>query len=112
MTTPPTVSDSTLLAIGGCVIALVVIIVKWAVDRALRKVDARLDEREKEQEEDVLHSLKGQQVMMDCLHEMLKHMITGDHIDDLEQVQSELEEYRRKNKDRTLKKAALYEARR
>jgi hypothetical protein len=105
-------SDKALIWIGGGVIALAVIIIKWALDRVLRKVDQRLDERDKENEEDVLHSLKGQQVVMDCLHEMLRHMITGDHIADLERVQTEMEGYRQENKDRTLKKAAKYESRR
>lgn len=105
-------SDKTLLWIGGGVVALAVVVIKWALDRMLEQVDERLDERDKENEEDVLHSLRGQQVVMDCLHEMLRHMITGDHIADLESVQTEMESYRQENKDRALKKVAKYESRR
>ena len=50
-------SDKTLLWIGGGVVALAVVVIKWALDRMLEQVDERLDERDKENEEDVLHSL-------------------------------------------------------
>ena len=55
--------------------------------------------------------MKGQQVIGDCLHEVLRHMTTGNHIEDLERVQAELEAYRQENQAAMMKKAAKYNLR-
>ena len=55
--------------------------------------------------------MRGQQVIGDCLHEVLRHMITGNHIEDLERVQTELEAFRQENQSALMKKAAKYNLR-
>ena len=107
----PQPSNETLLAIGAGFVAVVVVIVKWAIDRTLRKVDRKLDERDREREEDTLLQMKGQQITCDCLHEIIYCLINGTHNGGLEQVSKDLEEYRRENKESTIRKAAKYNLR-
>ncbi|MBR6464570.1 MAG: hypothetical protein IKS81_04700, partial [Verrucomicrobia bacterium] len=65
----------------------------------------------KEQIEDAILQGQGQQVMSTCLAEILKHMITGNHIEDLERAQQDLESFRRDNEAALLRKAAKYNLR-
>ena len=104
-------SSTALLYIGAGFVSLVLIIVKWAIDRTLKQVDRRLDERDREREEDALLAMKGQQITCDCLHEIIYCLVNGTHNGGLEQVSQDLEDYRRENKASTLRKAAKYNLR-
>ena len=101
--------------IGIIVVGVIGWFVGWYVPKTL---DARFDRKEredaeyrKEQVEDAYRQARGQQVMGDCLHEVLRHMITGNHIDDLERVQNELESFRAENAQAILRKATKYNLR-
>ena len=104
----PSLNDKTYAMIGVGVIALIVVLVKWAIEYTLKKVERKLDERDREREEDALLSMKGQQIICDCLHEIIYCQVNGTHNGGLEQVSKELEEYRAENRNITLKKAAKY----
>ena len=102
-------------AIGIGVVAVVGWLFKWWIAKTL---DARFAKKEREDQEyrreqvdDAIRSLKGQMVMSGCLAEILKHMITGDHIEDLERQQQALEAFRSENEAAMLKKAAKYNLR-
>ena len=101
--------------IGAAVVGAVGWFAGWYVPKML---DARFDRKEREdaeyrreQVEDAYRQARGQQVMGDCLHEVLRHMITGNHIDDLEKVQKELESFRAENASAILRKATKYNLR-
>lgn len=113
-----TINPNILMWIGAGALAILAWLFKWGLESVKRQVDTRLSQRDREEREyrkeqidDAYHTMKGQQVTCDCLHEMLRHMITGDHIDDLERVQQELEAYRRLNNDTMTRKAAKYDLR-
>lgn len=107
----PTLSNTTLAAIGAGFVTVIALIVKWAIDRTLKQVDKRLDERDREREEDTVLAMKGQQVTCDCLHEIIYCLVNGTHNGGLEQVSRDLEDYRRQNKESTMRKAAKYNLR-
>lgn len=46
--------------------------------------------------------------MSSCLAVILRHMITGNHIDDLERAQREVEAFRDENQQAITRKAAKY----
>ena len=106
-------------AIGAAFIALLIWVLGWLVPKLVgSSIDARFARKERadreyqmEQVEDALRQMKGQQVIGDCLHEVLRHMITGNHIEDLERVQVELEAFRTENQTALMKKAAKYNLR-
>ena len=110
---------NTYIIIGAAVVGFV----GWALGILIPKlvgksIDMRFEKREreemeyrKEQVEDALRQMKGQQVIGDCLHEVLRHMITGNHVEDLERVQTELEAFRAENQEALMRKAAKYNIR-
>lgn len=106
--------------LGAAFLALLAWIFGWLVPKLVgNSIDARFARKERtdqeyrvEQVEDALRQMKGQQVIGDCLHEVLRHMITGNHISDLERVQTELEAFRAENQTALLKKAAKYNLKR
>lgn len=104
-------SSATLAAIGAGFVASVAFLVKWAIERTLRQVDKRLEERDREREEDTVLSMKGQQITCDCLHEIIYCLVNGTHNGGLEQVSRDLEDFRRENKESTMRKAAKYNLR-
>lgn len=112
-------STSIYISIGAAFLGLLVWVLGWLVPKLVgSSIDARFARKERsdqeyrvEQVEDALRQMRGQQVIGDCLHEVLRHMITGNHIEDLERVQSELEAFRQENQTALMKKAAKYNLR-
>ena len=106
-------------AIGGTFLALLIWVLGWLVPKLIgNSIDSRFAKKErsdqeyrKEQIEDAIRQMKGQQVIGDCLHEVLRHMVTGNHIEDLERVQVELEAFRTENQQALMRKAAKYNLR-
>ena len=106
-------------AFGAGFLALLIWVLGWLVPKLVgNSIDTRFAKKEradqeyrKEQIEDAFRQMKGQQVIGDCLHEVLRHMTTGNHIEDLERVQAELEAYRQENQAAMMKKAAKYNLR-
>lgn len=103
------------IAIGVMVVAGVGWLLKWWLAKSL---DARFEAREredreyrKEQIEDAIRQQRGQQVMSRSLQVILQHMITGDHVDELERSQRELEAFADENNAALLRKAAKYNLR-
>lgn len=118
MPTTQALSPNALAWIGAGALAVLAWLFKWGLDSFKKQVDSRLTQRERddkdfrqEQVEDAYNQMLGQQVTTDCLHVMLRHMITGDHIDDLERAQTELDRYRETNTQRMTRKAAKYNLR-
>ena len=102
-------------AVGMVILAAAGWLLRWWIVKTL---DARFERREREEQEyrreqvdDAIRSLRGQMVMSSCLAEILKHMITGDHIEDLERQQRDIEAFRTDNEAALLKKAAKYNLR-
>ena len=106
-----TLPNSALVAIGSAVVAALVFIVKWAIEHTMKQVEKRLDERDREREEDALLSMKGQQIICDCLHERIYCQVNGTHNGGLDSVSRELESYRVENRELILRKAAKYNLR-
>lgn len=112
-------STSIYVAVGAAFLGLLVWVLGWLVPKLVgSSIDARFARKERseqeyrvEQVEDALRQMRGQQVIGDCLHEVLHHMITGNHIEDLERVQRELEAFRSENQTALMKKAAKYNLR-
>lgn len=100
----------TLLAISG-IVTFVVELMKRQVNKRLDKADEDRSEWQKEQVEDAIRALKGQQVMTDSLNVALKHMIYGNHVEDLERAQKELMDFRQESNEAMLRKAAKYNLR-
>lgn len=100
------------LTIGVLVVGAAGWLLKWWLSKSL---DARFEKREqeerefrREQIEDAIRQQQGQQVMSSSLQVILRHMITGDHIEDLEKAQAQLEEFTKENNASLLRKAAKY----
>lgn len=108
-------STSWYAAIGIGVVAVLGWFIKWWITKIL---DSAFEKREKEdreyrqeQVEDTIRQQKGQQVMTNSLLVILRHMITGNHIEDLERAQHQLEAFQSDNEAAILKKAAKYNLR-
>ena len=109
-------STSVYVTVGAAFLGLLVWVLGWLVPKLVgSSIDARFARKERddqeyrvEQVEDAMRQMKGQQVIGDCLHEVLRHMITGNHVEDLERVQTELESFRNENRTALMKKAAKY----
>lgn len=102
-------------AVGLVIVTVVGWLFKWWIGRSL---DARFNRKEqedadfrKEQIEDTYRQLKGQQVMTNSLLVILRHMITGNHIEDLERAQTLLSDFQSDNEAAIMKKAAKYNLR-
>lgn len=100
----------TLLVISG-IVTFVVELMKRQVNKRLDKAEEDRREWQKEQVEDAIRSSKGQQVMSDSLNVILQHMIYGNHVENLERSQQELQDFRRENTEAMLRKAAKYNLR-
>ena len=104
------VGGLTVLIIGG-LITFVVEIMKRQVNKRLDKAEEERESWQREQVEDAIRASKGQQVMSDSLNVILRHMLYGDHVEDLERSQQELQDFRRENNEAMLRKAAKYNLR-
>ena len=100
------------VTIGVIAVAIIGWLMKWWITKTL---DSKFSKREredqefrKEQIEDTYRQLKGQQVMTNSLLVILRHMTTGNHIEDLEHAQVELSSFQRDNEAAMMKKAAKY----
>lgn len=100
---------------GAAIFAAIVWMAKWWISKSL---DARFERKEREDQDyrreqidDAIHTIRGQQVTADCLHVILLSMISGNHAEDLAVVQRELETYREENSRRLMEKAAKYNRR-
>jgi len=91
-------NDGMLITIGGLVVVIVGIVVKnWFTKFINHKFDSVYTSQrknEEEREKDNYITLRGQQVMCDCLHYLNQSVIYGDHKEDLEVTNRELDEYR------------------
>ena len=113
------IPNGTYAVIGIAVVSFLVWIAGVLIPKLIGKtIDSRFEKRDreereyrKEQIEDAIRQQRGQQVTTDCLHEILRHMITGNHIEDLERVQKELEAFRDENNQSLMRKAAKYNLR-
>ena len=99
------------IVIIGALITFVVELMKRQVNKRLDKADEDRRDWQKEQVEDAIRASKGQQVMSDSLNVILRHMIYGNHIEDLERSQQELQDFRRENNEAMMRKAAKYNLR-
>ena len=83
-----------------------------------KTIDARFErknredqEYRKEQVEDAIRQQKGQQVMTNSLLVILQHMIYGNHVENLEKAQKDLQAFHAENEAALLRKAAKYNLR-
>lgn len=110
--TTPEISVTGYAFLGFVVLSVIVWLFKWWISKSLdARFDAKKredDEYRKEQIEDAIRQQRGQQVMSSCLAEILRHMITGNHIEDLERAQREIEAFRDENQQAITRKAAKY----
>ena len=95
----------------GALITFVVELVKHQVYRRMDQAEEDRREWQKEQVEDQIRASRGQQVMSDSLNVILRHMIYGNHVEDLERSQQELQDFRQENNQAILRKAAKYNIR-
>jgi len=107
-----------LIAIGAVTVAVIVYIFNWALRSAERQTNIRWDQKEaadrefrKEQIEDSYQQMRGMDILSNGLSVIMRHMITGDHIEDLERAQHQLEAYQTENNNRLMHKAAKYNLR-
>ena len=102
-------------AVGAAVLAGVIWFGKWWITKSLEagfnRKEREDQEFRREQIEDTYRQLKGQQVMTNSLLVILRHMITGNHIEDLERAQTQLSEFQTENEAAIMKKAAKYNLR-
>ena len=110
-----TIDASTLLTIGSLTVIVVGALFTFAVEIVKRQINKRLDEAEqdrrdwqKEQVEDAIRASKGQQVMTNSLLVILRHMIYGNHTEELERSQKSLQAFEEENNAAMLRKAAKY----
>ena len=108
-------NSSTLALIGLGTVAVLSLAFKIMLQSINHQINSRMDQAErerqdwqKEQVDDSIQAMKGQQITSTCLTVILRHLITGDHVDDLERSQRELEEYSREVEASQRKKAAKY----
>ena len=111
-------SSTALIGVGITTVAVIAWIFNWALRSAERQTNIRWDQKEaadrdfrKEQIEDAYQQMRGMEILSNGLSVMMRHMITGDHIDDLEHAQQALEAYQSENNTRLMRKAAKYNLR-
>lgn len=104
--------DSMLIIIGGLVVVIVGMVVKnWFtkfIDRKFDSVYSTQDRNEKEREQDNFITMRGQQVICNCLHYLNQSVIHGDHIEELEAGNKELDKYRELLNKTILEKASRH----
>lgn len=90
--------SGTLIILGGLVVVIAGFIAKrWFtkfIDKKFDSVYTKQEQNEKEREMDNFITLRGQQVMCDCLHYLSLSALKGDHIEDIEASNKELDEFR------------------
>ena len=105
-------NDTMLIFIGGLVVVIVGVIIKnWFTKFINRKFDSiysSQERNEKERERDNFITLRGQQVTCDCLHYLNQSVIHGDHIEELEKANKELDDYRALLNQTITEKASRY----
>lgn len=113
-----TIDTEMVLKIGTLTVIVIGGLITFVVELVKRQVYTRMDQAEqdrrewqKEQVEDAIRASKGQQVMSDSLNVILRHMLYGDHVEDLEQSQRELLQFREENNAAMMRKAAKYNLR-
>lgn len=86
------------LFVGGLVLFIAGMVCKqWFTKFVNKKFDdiyIRQELNEKERERDNYVTMRGQQVTCDCLHQLSICVLKGDHLEDLEAANKELEEFR------------------
>ena len=105
--------------IGAVIVGILVWALGWlipklvgkSIDSQFEKKDRKEQEYRKEQIEDAMRQQEGQQVMTDSLLVILRHMITGNHVEDLERAQNDLQDFRDKNERAMRLKAIKYNLR-
>ena len=112
-------NSSTLALIGLGTVGILSLVFKVMLSSVNHQVNMRMDQEAKdrqdwqmEQVDDSIQAMKGQQIMTNCLAVILRHLITGDHVDDLERAQVNLNEYYQEVEASQRKKAAKYNLRR
>ena len=112
-------NSSMLALIGLGTVTILSLAFKVMLNSVNHQINTRMDQAERERQDwqreqvdDTYQSMKGQQIMSNCLKEILKHLITGDHIDDLERAQKDIEAYAREVEDSQRRKAAKYNIKR
>lgn len=113
-----TIDTDMVLRIGTITVLLIGALITFAVELVKRQVYKRMDREEedrrewqKEQVEDAIRASKGQEVMSDSLNVILSHMIYGNHIENLEKSQRDLQAFREENNAAMRRKAAKYNLR-
>lgn len=108
-------SAGTYAAIGAAILAGSIWLGKWWITKSL---DARFERRERDEREyrkeqimDSVRQQQGQQVMTNSLLVILRHMIYGNHITDLEKAQNALKAFDDANTAAMQEKAAKYNLR-
>ena len=116
--TEVTIDAEMVMKVGAIMIVVIGGLITFVVELVKRQVYHRMDQAEsdrrewqKEQVEDQIRASRGQQVMSDSLNVILRHMIYGNHIEDLERSQQELQTFREENNAAILRKAAKYNIR-
>lgn len=114
-----TINNGDPITLGTVALVLFGFVVAFLVERFKKQVNARLDDAEadrkdfqREQVEDAIDAMEGQALMMDSLRGILQHLITGDHISDLERMQDKLEKYSDASTKRQREKAAKWNIKR
>ncbi len=117
-TTTVQIDSSTLLAIGSLTVMVVGGLFTFGIEIVKRQLNNKLDKAEEsrrewrqEQVEDAIRASKGQSVMSDSLLVILRHMIYGDHVEELEQSQRDLQDFQAENTEAMRRKAAKYNLR-
>ena len=106
-------------AIGFVFVTLLAWILGWlvpklvghSIESSLAKKERADQEYRNEQIEDAIRQQKGQQVITNSLLVILRHMITGNHIEDLERAQGDLQAFNNENEAALRRKAAKYNLR-
>ena len=116
--TTVTIDTEMLLRVGSITVLVIGGLITFVVELVKRQVYRRMDQAEndrrdwqKEQVEDQIRASRGQQVMSDSLNVILRHMIYGNHVEELERSQQELQAFREENNQAILRKAAKYNIR-
>ena len=110
-----TFSNETLIVIGGLVVLIAGALTKqWFtkfLDHKFDGIKVTQERNEKEREIDNYMTLYGQQVICDCLHHLTCSVLKGDHVDELEAANKELDAYRKLLNKTITEKASRYNIR-
>jgi len=102
-------------AIGVLIVTIIGWLFKWWIGWSLDARFARKEQEDaefrREQIEDAIMTMKGQQVMTKSLLVILRHEIYGNHVEDLERSQADLQTFQADTDAAILKKAAKYNLR-